>query len=39
MDLASAEINALPNGKGHEGGAETMATPASTKTQSDDTVQ
>ncbi|KAF4093547.1 hypothetical protein AMELA_G00003190 [Ameiurus melas] len=39
MDLAPAEMNALPNGKGHEGGAETTATPASTKTQSDDTVQ
>ncbi|XP_058229504.1 sodium-coupled neutral amino acid transporter 3a isoform X2 [Hemibagrus wyckioides] len=32
-----AEMNALPNGKGHEGGAETSATPTSTKSQSDDT--
>ncbi|XP_047666474.1 sodium-coupled neutral amino acid transporter 3a isoform X1 [Tachysurus fulvidraco] len=39
MDPASAEMNALPNGKGHEGGNETMATPTSTKSQSDDTAQ
>lgn len=39
MDPALAEMNALPNGKGHEGGAETAATPTSTKTQSDDTAQ
>ncbi|KAK3512975.1 hypothetical protein QTP70_033863, partial [Hemibagrus guttatus] len=32
-----AETNALPNGKGHEGGAETSATPTSTKSQSDNT--
>ncbi|XP_060766994.1 sodium-coupled neutral amino acid transporter 3a [Neoarius graeffei] len=37
MDLAPAETNALPNGKGHEGGAETTAMPTSTKSQSDGT--
>ncbi|GAA6090534.1 sodium-coupled neutral amino acid transporter 3a isoform X1 [Tachysurus ichikawai] len=39
MDPASAEMNALPNGKGHEGGNETTATPTSIKSQSDDTAQ
>ncbi|KAB5536796.1 hypothetical protein PHYPO_G00111460 [Pangasianodon hypophthalmus] len=39
MDPAPAEMNALPNGKGHEEGAETTATPTSIKSQSDDTAQ
>ncbi|KAM9444395.1 sodium-coupled neutral amino acid transporter 3a isoform 1-T5 [Clarias gariepinus] len=37
MEPGSTEMNTLPNGKGHEGGSETTATPTSTKTQSDDT--
>ncbi|KAF5892817.1 sodium-coupled neutral amino acid transporter 3-like isoform X2, partial [Clarias magur] len=37
MEPGSTEMSALPNGKGHEGGSETTATPTSPKTQSDDT--